>query len=207
MILVLGATGGTGLEVVQQAISRQWKVRALVRSPNRLASLERDIEIQRGDLTSQTDLATALQGIDAVVSAFGPRNPVPHHEEDLLSRFSAALISAMGKTQVRRVVLESTSFLFKDAVLPPAHLVGRMFFADRVRDSIAMEDSFRRSSTDWTFIRPTRLTDGPKTANYRKAVGRLPHFAFSISRADVADAMLTALFDPSTLRVPIGVTS
>lgn len=56
----------------------------------------------------------------------------------------------------------STAFLFQDAILPPAALVGRLFFHDVVVDEAAMEAVIRQSGLDWTPVRPPRLTDKPQ---------------------------------------------
>ena len=75
-LVVLGATGGTGLEVVRQALQRGHSVTALVRSPHRLKPFGGQITVKQGDLLSSADLKPVIQGHDAVVSAFGPRLPV-----------------------------------------------------------------------------------------------------------------------------------
>ena len=74
-LVVLGATGGTGLEIVRQAIERGHSVTASVRSPERLEPFGDRIRVKRGDLLSRADLEQVLQGHDAVVSGFGPRLP------------------------------------------------------------------------------------------------------------------------------------
>src|SRR6266567_8866461 len=80
-VVVLGATGGTGLEIVRQAIERGHTVTALVRSPDRLKQFRDRITIKQGDLLNSADLERAIQGQDAVVSAFGPRVPLSKAEE------------------------------------------------------------------------------------------------------------------------------
>jgi len=72
-------------------------------------------------------------------------------------------------------------------------------------DLAEMEDEIRRSATEWTIVRPPKLVNKPLTGEYRTAVGGNVPRAYSISRADVAHAMLAALDDPATLRQAIGV--
>jgi hypothetical protein len=100
----------------------------LVRSPDPLKPFGGQIAVKQGDLLSSTDLQRAIQGHDAVVSGFGLRPPVSKADAHLLQRFAVALTSAMVKTNVRRVVAESVAFLFKNAIYPPAYLLGRLFF-------------------------------------------------------------------------------
>src|ERR1043166_8670971 len=106
-LLVLGATGGTGLEIIRQAIEHGHAVTAFVRSPERLKPLEDRITIKQGDLLNSADLERVLRHHDAVVSGFGPRLPVSKADANLLQRFAVALTSAMQHAGVRRVVVES----------------------------------------------------------------------------------------------------
>lgn len=204
-LVVLGATGGTGLEIVRQAIDRGNTVTALVRSPERLKPFQDRIRIEQGDLLSSSDLRRAIQGHDAVVSAFGPRVPISNADSHLLEQFAKALTAAMQQTTVRRVVVESVAFLFKDSILPPAYLLGRILFPRTVADASAMERIFAESTLDWTMVRPPELTDKPYTAKYRVREGHLPLFGFKISRADVSDYMIKAVEDRSSIGKVIGV--
>jgi putative NADH-flavin reductase len=186
-LLVLGATGGTGLEIVSQAIDRCHSVTAFVRAPEALKRFGDRLMVIRGNLLNSSELQRALEGHDAVLSGFGPRLPIAKADATLLQRFAAALTGGMLQAGIRRVVVESTAFLFKDSMVPPTHLFGCLFFPDVVRDASEMEDVFRKSGLDWTMVRPPRLTDKPRTGKYRVKEGHLPRFGFTISRADVAD--------------------
>ena len=206
-LVVLGATGRTGLEVVRQALQRGHSVTALVRSPDRLKPFGGRITVKQGDLLSSADLKRVIQGHDAVVSAFGPRLPVSKADDHLLQQFAGALTSAMVKTNVRRIVVESVAFLFKKAVVPPAYVLGRLFFRQVVDDASAMERVFAGSQLDWTMVRPPELTDKPYTGKYRVRQGHLPPFGFKIARADVADFMITAAENCSWVGKIVGVSN
>ena len=206
-LIVLGATGGTGLEIVQRAIEHGHSVTAFVRSPERLKPFQDRITVTQGDLLNSFELERVIQGHDAVVSGFGPRLPVSKADANLLQRFAVALTSAMLRAEVRRVVVESVAFLFKDSIIPPAYLLGRMLFPGIVADSSAMEDVLARSGLDWTIVRPPQLTDKPYTGNYRVREGHLPRFGLKISRADVADYMIKATENHSSIRKVVGVSN
>lgn len=198
-LLILGATGGTGLEIVRQALERGHSITALVRSPQRLKQFQNRITIQQGDLLNTANLQEAIQGHDAVISAFGPRVPISKADAHLLEQFAKALTTAMKRTNVRRVVVESVAFLFKDAIIPPAYFLGRILFPRTVADAAAMERVFAESNLDWTMVRPPELSDKPYTGKYRVREGHLPRFGFKISRADVADFMIKAAEDRSSV--------
>jgi putative NADH-flavin reductase len=204
-LLVLGATGGTGMELVRQSIDRGHTVTALVRWPDRLGQFRNRVTVEQGDLLISAELEEVTRGHDAVLSAFGPRVPVSKADANLLQRFAVALTKAMPLAGVKRVIVESVAFLFKDSIVPPAYLLGRLFFPRTVADASAMERVFGES--DWTMVRPTELTDKPHTGKYRVRRGHLPRFGFKISRADVADFMIRAVESHAWIREVVGVSN
>jgi putative NADH-flavin reductase len=200
-LLILGATGGIGLEAVRQAAERGHAVTALVRSPESLHAFSGRIEIITGNLLNPSELEAAIRGHDAVLSAFGPRSTVERNRR----QFALALTSAMLGARVRRLLVVSVAFLFKDAVIPPAYLAGRLFFPHVVADAAEMERVVRESGLDWTIVRPPRLTDQPSSGKYRLREGHLPRFGFSVSREDVADFMIRAVENHSSIGKIVGV--
>lgn len=206
-LLVLGATGGTGMEIVRQALERDHSVTAFVRSPDRLKPFENRITVRQGNLLNTTELEQVVKGHDAVLSGFGPRLPVAKADANLLRKFGGALTSAMSQAGVRRVIVESVAFLFKDSIIPPAYLLGRLLFPAVVADASAMEKLFQESGLDWTIARPPGLTDKPYTGKYRLREGHLPRFGFKISRADVADYMVKAAENRSSVGKIVGIAS
>jgi putative NADH-flavin reductase len=72
-------------------------------------------------------------------------------------------------------------------------------------DMAIMEDTIRRSGTDWTIMRPRQLTDGPRTGTYRQAEDSNLRRGYRISRADLADAILASLDDPDTVKATIAI--
>jgi putative NADH-flavin reductase len=206
-LLVLGATGGTGIEIVRQALRRGHSVTAFVRSPERLQPFTGQISVKQGNLLNAAELAQVVKEHDAVLSGFGPRLPVSKADANLLRQFGSAITSAMPEVGVRRVIVESVAFLFKDSIIPPAYLLGRLLFPAVVADASAMEQLFQESELDWTMVRPPELTDRSYTGKYRVREGHLPRFGFKISRADVADYIVKAAENRSSVGKIIGIAN
>jgi len=206
-LVVLGATGATGLELVKQAVQRGHFVTAFVRSPERLKHFQERITIRQGDLLNSVLLEQAIQGQDAVLSGFGPRVPVAKADANLLERFARALTQAMSAAAVKRAVVESVAFLFKDSILPPAYLLGRLLFPKTVADAAAMERIFADTDLNWTMVRPPELTDKPYTGKYRVREGHLPRFGLKISRAGVADLMIKLAENHASIRKVVGIAN
>jgi putative NADH-flavin reductase len=141
-----------------------------------------------------------------VLSAFGPRLPIAKTDATLLREFAGALTTAMSRAQVKRVIVESTAFLFKNSIFPPTYLLGKLLFPSVVADASAMEEIFQKSQLNWTLVRPPRLTDGRHSGKYRVREGRLPRFGLSISRADVADCFLSILDGERAIRKIVGAS-
>jgi putative NADH-flavin reductase len=206
-LVVLGATGGTGLEIVRQAIERGHSVTAFVRSAERLKTFGDRITVRQGDLLNVGELERAIGGHDAVLSGFGPRVPIAKADANLLRSFATALTAAMRGAGVRRMAVVSTAFLFKDSIVPPTYLFGRLFFPGVVVDAAGMERTFMESDLGWTIVRPPQLTDGLFTGKYRLRTGHLPRFGFKISRADVGHCFLKVVEDRAYLGKVVGVSN
>jgi putative NADH-flavin reductase len=145
-----------------------------------------------------------MEGADAVVSALGPRRGEP---SGVLTGAARGTLAAMAKTGVRRLVIVSASGFFAEegdgfvtrVIAKP--LLQRLLRASAA-DTRQMEALVTASDSDWTIMRPPRLTNGPRR-EYRTAVDR--HAGSTISRADLADAILGAVADPSTICHRVGV--
>jgi putative NADH-flavin reductase len=190
-LLVLGATGATGRELLVQALRAGHEVTAFVRNPAALDEPESRVRVISGDATSTVDLAAALPGHDAVLSALGSGNSI---RSDIASRAATALTEAARQTGVRRLVFLSAFGV--GGSLAEGSVVQRMLYGTVMRslfaDKAVADEVIRASPLDWTLVYPVALTHGPATGAYRSA-DRLPMKGLPrMSRADVADFMLTA---------------
>lgn len=154
-ILVLGATGGTGRQIVKQALARGHQVTALVRSPQKSGDLN-GVRLVVGEAREAKVLREALRGQDAVVSALGtPASPF--RDVTLLSSATRALVQAMKAEHVARLVAITGigagdsrghgGFLFDRVIFP---LLLKKVYADKDRQE-AMGQRARlgpRSSDD-----------------------------------------------------------
>ncbi|GII86717.1 NADH-flavin reductase [Sphaerisporangium siamense] len=209
-LTVIGATGGVGKEVVRQALDAGHQVAAVVRDPARLPISHSALDVVTADVTAPEALRPAMAGREAVISALGPRT---RKDAGIAALALRSVIRAMETMDVRRLVVisaaplgptpEGEGFLHR-AVLTP---LIRRFLRDVYADLAVMEEEVRRSATEWTIVRPPRLTGKPLTGAYRRVIGGTVPHGYTISRADTAHAMLTALDDPATLKQAVGVAN
>lgn len=206
-LLIIGATGGTGKEIVQQALAEGHHVTAMVRTPAKVETTHPRLRVIRGDVLDQASLETAMLGQDAVLSALG--HTTFYKPTTVLSEGTRNIMVAMKSCDVRRFVCESSlgvgdtvwrlglfaSFLFVPLVLP--------FY---VRDRLRQEELISRSKSEWIIVRPSILTNGSLTGKYRHG-SQVGNYVLGnrISRADVADFMLKQLHDDTYLGTAVGV--
>ena len=186
-ILVLGATGGTGRLIVSEAQVRGHTVVALVRSRDKADHLA-GAELHEGDARDEVALSGALQGCEAVISSLGTALS-PFNKVTLLSDATRALVSVMGKENIRRLVCITGvgaggsrghgGFIY-DKLFQP--LLLRNVYADKDRQ----EAIVKASKLDWIIVRPTMLTDAPAIGQVHATIDLSQIHGGKIARADVA---------------------
>ncbi len=76
-IALFGASGGTGRQLVEQALARGHLVTAFVRNPAKFRTTHENLRVVHGDILNEDAVAQAVSGQDAALSALGVRLPVP----------------------------------------------------------------------------------------------------------------------------------
>jgi putative NADH-flavin reductase len=185
-LFVIGATGGTGQELVQQALARGHHVTAFVRSPATATLRHERLSVLKGNVTDESQLSEAMQNHDAIVSALGPRQAFK--PSSLLQDSALAATRAMQRSGVRRLVVLSAAAHFPGI---PNRIVS-FILRNHMRDSLAMEKVVQDSGLDWTIARPPRLTQ-EDYSTYRSREGAAPKMGFTLSRKAVAAFMLDAI--------------
>lgn len=200
-VVVFGATGGTGQQLVEQALAAGHAVTAVARRPEAITKAHPRLAVRRGDVHDAASVEAAVVGQDVVLSALGATSRQP---TTICRDGVAHMLAAMERHGVRRILCVSATGLGDGATLSlPLRLFMRHVLQPLLRhpydDLRAMEARLQASALDWTIVRPPRLTHGPRTGNYRSAIGVLPGATW-IARADLADFMLKHVDDPALVR-------
>ena len=207
-ILVLGATGGTGQQVISRALQQGHQVTALVRNPQRLTVRDDRLRVLAGGVTDDSQaLADAVRDQAAVISTLGAGRSFK--SGGLISQSMGRTVRAMEDHGVRRLIFTSAFGVGdtrRDVPLGP-RIFMRLLLRDIYRDKELGEAALRASGLDWTLVYPAGLVDGPATGQCR-AGERLSLSGFPrIARADVADFLLAQLDDTTYLRKCVLISS
>ena len=204
-ILIFGSTGSIGRHLISQALEQGHDVTAFARSPDKIDITHENLHIAQGDVMDPTSVERSVPGHDAVLCSIGAGR-----KGDVRSEGTKNIVAAMEKTDVRRFICQSTlgvgdseanlNFLWKyimfGLLLRPAYL-----------DHIDQEKHVMQSSLDWTIVRPAAFTDGAHTGQYKHGFGGTDKtVTLKISRADVADFMLSQLTDDTYLHKTPGLS-
>jgi putative NADH-flavin reductase len=101
-VLVLGASGATGREVVRQALAQELSVTAFVRDPARLQVAGPTLRVVQGDVGDYAAVAGAVEGQEAVISTLGVSRPL--HADPVVVEGIRHTLRAMEEHRVSRLV-------------------------------------------------------------------------------------------------------
>ena len=206
-LLIVGATGGTGRQLVTQALERGHEVTALVRDPSRFPIEHRNLRVIQGDVLDPRSVQEAVRGQDAVISALGHKKYF--YPTRILSEGTRNLLRAMESHGVPRFVCISSLGIGNSAgrlglyytlfVIP---VIVHFYFWDKTRQ----EQLIAASPLDWVIVRPGMLTNGRRRSAYRHG-SNVGNFLWTvrISRADVAEFTLDQTSSDRYLRSAPGL--
>ena len=198
-ILILGATGRTGRELLDQALKAGISVHALVRDIDKVKITSRNLKLFESKKLDRTALRLAMLGCDAVLSTLnisrksefpwsGLRTP-----KDFLSNTLRNVLEVAGELHINRIILTTAWGVNETKKDIPGWF---RFFIDysnvgaAYRDHEIQERLLAASPTDWTAVRPVGLTNSKKHKQIRITVNNEPKPNLTISRSSVAKFMV-----------------
>jgi len=200
-VLIFGASGATGRELLRQGEEHGHTITAFVRNPTALDASYRNVQVAQGSVEVRSSVENAMAGQQAVICVLGART--------LLRRDLAIvagvhnIITVMEISGIRRFVYLSADSVH--ASLEHSNPVRRFLLSVILRNPTAdhelNERMIQESHLEWTVVRPPRLTNGKRTGKYQSGEHvKSSRFVPQISRADLAEFMLKHLADRSFVR-------
>ncbi len=190
-IAVFGATGRTGKPVTELALKKGYRVRALVRTPSKLAIDDPNLTVIQGDLTDAAKVEETVRGTDAVLLLAG-MSPSVRKPAGLRESAARNVVTAMKAAGVRRLI-RLTNFT---GAPEPSDKGGRfmkvmlsLMNKNAVADETAATNFVKQSDTDWTIVRNAMITSGPATGTY--STGAYGAGKNAVTAGDLADFIVT----------------
>jgi putative NADH-flavin reductase len=205
-LLVFGASGKTGREVLGQALARGLQVTAFVRDPARLPLAHANLRLVKGEITDPTAVADVVSGQTGVISTLGVGTPLRH--DPAVIEGIRTIARAAEHASVERLVYMSTIGVrdSRDAAGFVLRWLATTLIRHEVTDHEVKEAVIAGCFVDWTIVRPPMLTNGRLTADYRVGEGiRARSPLPMMSRADVADFLVRQLTDLAFIRKTVRI--
>lgn len=204
-VAVLGATGRTGVPLVQGALRRGHRVRVLARDADKARRLlpvdDEQVEVNEGDATDASAIEELLTAVHAVVDVTGPVRGGP---KDLRMRVVGVLLPAMQRRDVRRLVFVTGAGVRVAGDRPgmadrAIRGVMRLVQPAVLDDGQAAVAAVADSGLDFTVVRVPRLTDGEPRGRTR-TTAQLGGAGTTLGRRDLAEFLLDELDEQTWLR-------
>ena len=206
-LLVFGSTGGTGRELLIQALDQDHRVTAYARDPAKIEDIQHSrLTVVRGDVLDAVTVKSAVAGHEGILVTIG----AGPSRTTLREEGTRNIVEAMQSTGVKRLICQSSLGVGDSRTNLPfftKYIIVGIFLRHAFADHELQEAVVRQSSLDWTIVRPPHLKDGPRTEAYRHGFSTTDkRIKGWISRADVADFMLKQLVDDTYLHQAPGVS-
>ncbi|NWQ43252.1 SDR family oxidoreductase [Bacillus sp. EB106-08-02-XG196] len=184
-ILILGATGRVGSQIVTYALHDRHHVTVLVRTPEKLQINSENLTIIQGNVLNKNDIVRAMHGIDVVISALNTDGTTT------LSESMPLIIKAMENEGIKRIITIGTAGILQSRTTPT--VIRYQSSESKRKSTRAAEehhkvyDMLKQSTLDWTIVCPTYLPDGEREGQYRIERNFLPEGGMKISVSDTAE--------------------
>lgn len=202
-ILVLGATGRVGSQIVTHALHDGHQVTVLVRSPEKIQINNENLSILQGNVLNKEDIFRAMHGIDVVISALNTDGTTT------LTESMPLIIEAMQHEGIRRIMTIGTAGILQSRTTPDSL---RYQSSESKRKSVraAIEhhkvyDMLKESTLDWTIVCPTYLPDGERIGKYRVERDFLPEGGVEISVSDTAEFTYNQIKTSDYIKSRVGI--
>lgn len=204
-VLVIGASSGIGSLVVRQALAAGYRVRGMARSGSKRRVRNDRYEYVRGDARNDSDLARALEDVTVVVQTLGVPSSIKMLTEPvtLFSQSTRALLRQMKRAEVPRLI-SVTGFgagTSRANISCWQRIPFEIVLGNAYADKSVQERLIQDSGLDWLIVRPGILTWGERTGRYRVLIEPQKWRNGVISRADVADFIVSQISVGSYSRI------
>lgn len=197
-IIIFGATGSIGCNVVEQALEKGHQVTAFARNPSALEITHSNLFLVKGDVLNKEDVTNALTDQDAVIITLGAGS-----KGDIRAPGTHNIVEGMKQSRIKRLVCLSTigagdsyhllNFFWK-------YIMFGLLLRKALADHELQEKIVNNSGLDWIVVRPGAFMDGPLTGEFKHgSFDSKEKIQLKVSRSDIADFIISCLNDDTYL--------
>jgi len=203
-ILILGATGRVGSQIVSLALKGGHHVVTLVRTPEKIQGHDSNLTIIQGNVLNHEDIKRATHGIDVVISALGTDGTTT------LSESMPLIIKAMHNKDIRRIITIGTAGILQSRVSP--NILRYQSIESRRKSTRASEEHhqvyslLKESTLEWTIVCPTYLANRERLGKYRVERDVLPEGGVEISILDTAEFTYNLIKNSHFIKCRVGIS-
>jgi putative NADH-flavin reductase len=187
-IIVFGATGKTGHQLVRYALEKGYIVTAFLRDRSKLSLKYHNLKIVKGDVLNPGDVERAMKDQDAVISSLGTSPGKP----PVCCAGVKNILDAMAKYKIIKLAAISAHGARNSVKGFYARLLN-LALKKIMIDKNQMEEVIEKSKSGWTIVRPVIMTNGPYTGNYNVSIDEELNGIHFISRQDTARFIIDSL--------------
>lgn len=206
-IIIFGATGTVGLQLVKQALYKGYSVKAFGRNVYSAGYPDNDnLELVTGALFDASEVLRAVKGCDAVLSAIGG---AMDGRDKTRSVGMKNIVAQMNTAGVKRIVAiggtgilenEEGKMLFEEEDYPQEYIPVTMEHKNAY-------EILKASDLDWTVVCPPMIVAGDATGIYRTEKSKQPDGNYKINSGDLAMFMLNEMVNNEYLEARAGISN
>lgn len=202
-ILILGATGRVGSEIVNHALQDGHHVTVLVRSPEKIQINNENLTIIQGNVLNKEDIVSVVHGNEVVISALNTDGTTT------MSESMPIIIKAMENEGIKRIITVGTAGILQSRTTP--NLLRYQSSESKRKSTRAAEehhkvyDLLKQTTLDWTIVCPTYLPDGESIGEYRAERDFLPIDGAKIHVSDTAEFTYRQINSNKYIKSRVGI--
>ena len=202
-ILILGATGRVGSQLMTLALLDRHLVTVLVRTPEKIQINSENLTIIQGNVLINDNIVRAMAGMDVVISALNTDGTTT------LSESMPLIIKAMENEGIKRIITIGTAGIMQSKTTPNTlryqSSESKQKSTRAAKEHHQVYDMLKQSSLEWTIVCPTYLRDGEKVGKYRIDKNFLPEGGAEISVPDTAEFTFKLIQTSDYIKSRVGI--
>jgi len=196
-VVIFGASGKTGMLLVNQALEAGHAVTVFVRNASVFKTSDKNLTIVQGTLSDLEKLTEAINGADVCVSTLGGNSLTKRSQQ--ITTGIQNIVHVMELQGVKRLIYMSSLGAGESKFFMPAFMrfiIVNLMLRIPLADHNQNEHNIMKSNLKWTIVRPGGLTDGVLNKNIKHGSEKiLIKQNNTISRASVASFIMSEVED------------